>query len=274
MSDTLQTDRICEAPEVLEAVELLVPTVGVGSAARTAPLDLARPLSDGHTEVAGRYERKIRVAPTREEWVRSLIRQHPARLCETYPARYVNNLYLDTACHTHYVDHINGVARRKKFRLRWYGPLDATRPALSLEVKRRDGWINAKHVYPLSDSCPGDGFKAGGWRQMLGTSKFPVSILEAVVHLEPALVNRYHRRYYESHNRQVRVTVDTDMSFYHASRLGERRGGAARDQAVIVEIKFDADAVEYGTHVAAAFPVSLSKNSKYVNGIQLLYGRG
>ena len=93
--------------------------------------EAAEQLLDQHTP-ALRYERKFLVERLDASWVRALVRRHPSMFCETYPPRYVNNLYLDTLGMRHYVDNLNGTPERRKVRIRWYGDLfgDVEAPVL------------------------------------------------------------------------------------------------------------------------------------------------
>ena len=71
-----------------------------------------------------RYERKRRVTSLESACLLQMIWQHPARLDRLYPPRYINNVYLDTYVHSYFFDHVNGVPKRKKVRVRWYGELE------------------------------------------------------------------------------------------------------------------------------------------------------
>jgi len=68
-----------------------------------------------------RYERKFVADGFTLPEVLALVRRHPAAFREVYPARSVNNLYLDSPEFSDYHDHVNGVAHRNKTRIRWYG---------------------------------------------------------------------------------------------------------------------------------------------------------
>ncbi len=257
--------------ELTQPVELTQPA---GPAVQSVVTQALKPPARSvRTRTERRYERKMRVGGVQREWVEMLIWQHPAHLTKTYPSRYVNNLYLDTLRNTYYTDHVDGVPRRKKVRVRWYGPLDDDLFEPQLEIKRRDGWTMTKQVYPLPPSCLDQMSRPGGVRRSVDNNGCSPSTGELVANLQPALINRYLRRYFETRDGRVRVTIDTEMSFYHANRFGAGVRFGYADHAVIVEIKFDECAIAEGTAVAAHFPLPLNKNSKYVNGIRLLHGR-
>ena len=68
-----------------------------------------------------RYERKFIADRLALAEVLALVKRHPAAFREAYPARNVNNLYLDSPDLRDYRDHVNGIAHRTKTRIRWYG---------------------------------------------------------------------------------------------------------------------------------------------------------
>lgn len=257
--------------DLTQPVELTQPA---GPVVRSVVTQAGKPPARSvHTRTERRYERKMRVAGVKREWIEMLIWEHPAHLVKAYASRYVNNLYLDTLRKTFYTDHVDGVPRRKKVRVRWYGPLGDDLFEPQLEIKSRDGWTMTKQVYPLQPSCLDQMLSPGGVRGSVDSSRCPPSTGELVANLQPTLINRYLRRYFETRDGLVRVTIDTEMNFYHANRFGAGVRFGYADHAVIVEIKFDESAIAEGTAVAAHFPLPLNKNSKYVNGILLLHGR-
>ena len=91
--------------------------------------------------------------------------------------------------------------------------------------------------------------------------------------LQPTLLNRYHRRYFQTRDGRVRVTVDTNLRFCHPDRFRNALRGSYVDHAVIVEVKFDETETAHAAAVISHFPLRLNKNSKYINGIRLLHGR-
>lgn len=220
-----------------------------------------------------RYERKMRVTAVEREWVELLIKRHPAHLVEIFHPRYVNNIYLDTFRHTHYFDHVNGHSRRRKVRIRWYGDLDGDLSEPQLEFKSKVGWVITKQNFPLRPTGLSELLTADGVQRMVREVDCPEVVREIVSHLQPALVNRYRRRYFRAGNRKVRVTIDEDMSFYRAQRTISESPESYVDPAVIVEIKFGEQALDDGVAVASHFPLPLKKNSKYVSGVERLYGK-
>jgi len=221
-----------------------------------------------------RFERKMRVTHAERHFLEALIRNHAARFTEAFPSRSIHNLYFDTPLQTFYRDHVNGVPERHKVRIRWYGDADHDRGALQLEIKSKKGWIVQKSCWALPN------FESEGLLDLSIVSKLversdcPRLVCELIRGLEPALINRYQRRYYRSGDGKVRVTIDDDLCYFRPfGRLGRSMEGYA-DDAVIVEIKFDSRHAAAGRAVSEAFPIPLQKNSKYITGMELLGGRG
>ena len=178
----------------------------------------ADPLStqrDDHPR--SRFERKMRVTHAELHFLEALIRNHAALFTEAFPTRSINNLYFDTPRHTFYRDHVNGVPERHKVRIRWYGDADHDRAALQLEIKSKKGWIVKKQCWTLANSESKGLLDPLIVSKLVERSECPRLVCEWIRGLEPALMNRYQRRYYRSGDRRVRVTIDDDLCYFRAS---------------------------------------------------------
>lgn len=216
----------------------------------------------------------MRVTHTERHIVEALIRNHPARLTEAFPPRCINNLYFDTPLQTFYRSHVSGVPERKKIRIRWYGDAEHGLDSPQLEFKSKKGWIVEKRCWPLQGTELRGLLDPQRVSCLADRSGCPPLACEWLRGLEPALMNRYSRRYFRSGDGKVRVTMDDDLSYVRPlGKFGCSMEGYAED-AVIVEIKFHARHAALGRAVSEAFPLSLDKNSKYVTGMELLSGRG
>ncbi len=216
-----------------------------------------------------RYERKF-LAPGRDApAVAALVRQHPAVFREVFPERVVNNVYLDTPSRRDYHDHVNGAGTRRKTRVRWYGDLTAS-GAASLEVKSRQGMLSGKDSYPL------DGFAVSGraWSHAVSAAFDRSALPERLrleMHLtEPALVNRYRRRYFLSADSCVRLTIDTSLEWYAVGRRSLTRLLPGQPAPVVVELKYGPGAADAAEVVASRLPWRLARFSKYVHGIEAI----
>ena len=117
------------------------------------------------------------------------------------------------------------------------------------------------------------------WRQFLKIlwRNMPAAELHAIHGLNrPVLINRYHREYYVTPDRQVRLTVDTRQQFL--SQWNTARPNlkffSPPPMMLVVEIKAQAAAEARIVEILNWLPLSRSKNSKYVSGTESLIGLG
>lgn len=220
-----------------------------------------------------RYERKFLPPDGSLAELLALVRRHPAGFHEIFGERWVNNLYLDTPELTHYHQHINGCANRVKFRVRWYGDLCRHAPQPVLELKARHGLLSRKETYALPPLTLNGDFRRELLESGYGRHGLPDALRPSLRCLEPALTNRYRRRYFLSGDGAVRLTLDWDLQFFaprHAN--GSLRAFRHGSPGLIMELKYgDAHTVE-AAQVASAFPFRLDRCSKYVLGIECLDG--
>ena len=205
--------------------------------------------------------------------VAALIKQHPRLFRAPYPPRYVNNLYLDTPDMVNYFDNVDGAMQRRKIRVRWYAePFGkVTRPML--EVKAKDGLVATKHTYPLSAFRMDARFCDRIFQRVLSDSDLPPVVRHDLRGLNVVLFNRYYRHYYATHDGAFRLTLDTQLAFYKVNGLyGNQfahRQVNARD--VVVELKYEIEQEPQANRVAGFFPFRVTRNSKYVQGIERVY---
>jgi len=191
----------------------------------------------------------------------------------TYPPRFVNSLYLDTPDMENYYDNINGAIHRRKVRVRWYGAAFGEVSQGVLEIKVKDGLLGTKHSYPLALFNLDQGFCGSYFKSIALASDLPENVRRDLRDLEVVLVNRYYRRYYASRDGHFRATLDTDMTFYKANGTF---GNAfihrqVNNRELVVELKYKADQEPRADRVASYFPFRVTRNSKYVEGIERVY---
>lgn len=218
-----------------------------------------------------RYELKFVAAGHSLADALALVRRHPAGFRATYPARMVNNVYLDSPGLRDYFDHVSGAANRVKTRIRWYGPLTGhvEKPVLERKIKR--GVVSGKAVHPL----PPLTLNGGGFRQAIaeavGRNEMPETVRSTLCHLEPSVLNRYWRHYFESADRRFRLTVDSDLQF--ASVRGVTSEPSARPAGnglLILELKYAPQHADRANAITNALPFRVTRCSKYVLGIESL----
>ena len=97
--------------------------------------------------VAHRYEKKYRTNLFGHQELIAIVKSHSALFKESYPARIVNSLYLDTKEHSFLEDNLAGISRRVKPRIRWYGQQPNSVRDANLELKFRQNTVGHKETY-------------------------------------------------------------------------------------------------------------------------------
>jgi hypothetical protein len=218
-----------------------------------------------------RYERKFVLRDVPEATVAAWVRQHPALFSEEFPGRLVNNLYFDTPALRRYREHVAGLSHRDKLRLRWYGELFGAVRAPQLELKRREGARSHKHIVAAPAFTLRAAADTGAMVSGLHESALPPLFRPALDESEPVLLNRYHRRYFRSADRRIRLTLDAEMDFLGCcQRRNSFLASAPACGLVVLELKFAEADTARAAEVAGAFPLRAERMSKYVLGVQLL----
>ena len=189
---------------------------------------------------------------------------HPVGLFVIHPERRVNNIYFDTEELECYRQSLEGNFKRLKMRIRWYGDsiMRANNPRL--EIKYKNGLMSSKCAYPVSNFQIQESIAAGNWPQLVKKKEGG----EILKNTRPTLLNFYHRHYFSDFNRSFRVTVDFDLNFIDLRKNTSLTHPLKQLGTVILEIKTEKD-VQGLRDFASTLPLFLSKNSKYVSGIQI-----
>jgi hypothetical protein len=158
-------------------------------------------------------------------------------------------------------------------RLRWYGAdhLHSTEPIL--ELKCKDNLLGEKFSVKAND------FEVADRLQVLGSGKAALETLwqqDAVqqvaptlkgLRLSPSLLNTYQRSYYATYNGKFRLTIDRAIHSYAFNARNVPVRVPVKDEAIVVEIKYEAEHEAEFQHVGQRFPMRVGKNSKYVIGM-------
>lgn len=228
----------------------------------------------GYTSLRSfRYERKFLVDELQIGQVKSIINLHPRMFYVTYPPRYVNNLYLDTHELENYHDNINGSSDRRKVRIRWYGQPFGIIQQPILEIKVKNGLVGTKYDYPLNPFSFHRGFNHQQLLSTIKTSDLPENVRQDVCCLSSTLFNRYYRYYYASRDKNYRLTLDSELTFFKANDIfvNTFMHHQINQRAFVVELKYDVDQDQSANSVASYFPFRVTRNSKYVEGVERVY---
>lgn len=218
-----------------------------------------------------RKERKFAISNMNVGVVESIVRSHHAMFFRPFPARFINNIYFDTSGFGNYKDNQLGSPLRHKFRIRWYGDQFGNVEKPVLEIKIKKGIAGTKRHFKLAPFELKKGISKNDIKAIFSKSDLPLEIQESLKYLEPTLLNRYFRKYYLSANRKYRITLDTKLQY---TRISEHQNYflriAKNDSDVVMEMKYDVEDDQDAGRISSAFPFRMTKNSKYVNGIDHL----
>ena len=217
-----------------------------------------------------RYEVKFVCPPEVRDRFELWLRYVPESFFRSYQDRVVNNVYFDTLGLRDFSENVIGLPARIKTRLRWYG--DTAAPTtMVLEYKVKSGRISSKHSVPL----PGLDLAKTTWRELadlLSTHAEHRFCLVASYFKSPVLRNRYRRQYYVTRGHRVRMTVDADLTYYDAAAtpmvVGVGMGLQGTSQ--VVEFKGTVERAHDLERLLRRIPLRLSRNSKYVVGVDRL----
>jgi len=219
-----------------------------------------------------RYERKFLVDQLDVHRVRALVKAHPSMFYEPYPPRYVNNLYLDTKGMENYFANVAGAEERQKVRIRWYGDLFRFVDRPVLEFKIKCGLVSTKLQYPFEPFWLDGRFRGRAFRDPLRRLHHPDGSTGTLQDLDVVLLNRYYRWYYATRDHRYRITVDTDLTFYRVTGMANSFAHKQVDHTqIIVEMKYGRECEEGADRVSGFFPFRVTKNSKYVTGIERVF---
>lgn len=209
-----------------------------------------------------RYERKYRIEGLSSPWIIQILRAHPASFRSLYPDRRVNNIYFDTPTLDEFYQNVAGNPQRRKHRLRWYGEEAEVLPQPVFEIKIKDGELGTKESQPLEDTP---------WVNL--RELFPQVPSLCYLPLRPVLINSYERSYWGSADGRFRITIDSNLTFAPFSwSHPPTRTQFITDNAYVLELKYDQEHDQLAKDIFAHLPFRLTKNSKYVMGINLVMG--
>lgn len=219
-----------------------------------------------------RFERKFVFENGNARDIIERVYRFPFGFKEVFHKRKVNNIYFDDANYNFYKQNVEGVANRKKLRLRWYGDETAMIKSPTIEIKIKHGEVGDKinyklkeNSYDLETQSPDDIHKS-----LIIASAGRPALQQGLRVLHPSLLNSYERRYFLSFCGKFRITVDFKQEFFNPNYKDYRKSKIVLSD-VILELKYAIEDDFEARRITQHINSRLSKNSKYVNGINLLY---
>ncbi len=207
-----------------------------------------------------RYERKYRIESLSPEVARQVVQNHPASFRKIYPDRQINNVYFDTANLVAFNENVDGLAERRKFRVRWYGQDIFNIQKPQLEIKIKSNLLGRKETHQAIDF---------GLNDLNALTKSISNYSQRRLSFIPTLINSYQRSYYGTMNGNYRITIDRKLQYF--SLLGGQKFTRYNifDDAIVLELKYEEDIDAEADGILQYIPFRYSKSSKYVTGMSL-----
>lgn len=216
-----------------------------------------------------RHERKFLITDYSAADVEQIVKFNPACFTEIYHQRTVNNIYFDSLAFDSYYSNIEGNTDRIKARIRWYGALFGKIENAVLEFKIKKGLLGKKDYYSLNPFELDQNFSKEEIISAINSDKIPTSIKDMMNSFYPTLLNSYTRKYFLSANKNFRVTIDQNQSYYRISyNKNTFLNKVNNQQAVVLELKYNVEMESEANEITSNLPFALTKNSKYLQGIE------
>jgi SPX domain protein involved in polyphosphate accumulation len=218
-----------------------------------------------------RYEKKIVLKNIYYDQFLNLINNIRIEFRKSYPKRIINNIYFDDLDFNSFLENLDGLADRKKIRVRWYGDCFGLINS-NLEFKCKKGNVGYKEIYRNLN------FEINNRIKLKELNKKIINKIEndylklKLISYQPTLFNRYEREYYESLERNIRITIDKNIyskKVFPNSKISYK--AKDRSDIVIAELKFDNLLDINLVNKLLDFKFSISKHSKYVYGLTNTY---
>jgi hypothetical protein len=196
------------------------------------------------------------------------ILSNPAIFLPAFSDRYVNNIYLDSGNICSYMDGAVDAEERGKYRIRWYGKSfkNALKPVL--EFKAKKNYFGTKIRFPLPAFDFGNLLQSQITKALLIGSDVPVAMKSLLAGYKPVLLNRYLRSYFKASHDNIMITVDRDVSITSGEVGKDPRWRRLRD--TVVEMKYPPELENEAREIINLLPFRLTKNSKFMRGIETL----
>jgi len=216
-----------------------------------------------------RYERKFLLTSLMKHHLTIITKNHPRMFSQAYPERFVNNIYFDTLNMSHYWDNVAGITPRIKVRIRWYGELLGEIKKPVLEFKLKNNMLGSKTSFMLDPLTIDRSSSLDIIKERFRKLEISDALKEYLLSLRFSLMNRYRRQYFESLDNRFRVTIDSDLDFFHISPEQNHFLRKIRNPlTTILELKYEEQYDDEASFISNYFPFRMTKSSKYVSGVQ------
>lgn len=224
-----------------------------------------------------RLEKKYTIKSELLNQVRESVLSSKLGFSKVYDDRYVNSIYLDSFNFENYQENLAGMSQRSKARARWYSSSPflglSSSTKLALEIKLRNN-IYGNKISSFVELPENLHFLSSTEIVQLFRQQLPKEFLPHIDHCnELSLGVSYLREYYEDFNKDLRVTIDSNIKFFRPESQNTLAQSSIKTLSMdysILECKFSPEfADDAKDTISALAEVSVGRHSKYSVGINL-----
>tara|TARA_Y100000590_G_C15639406_1_gene984343 strand:- start:187 stop:873 length:687 start_codon:yes stop_codon:yes gene_type:complete len=193
---------------------------------------------------------------------------------EFYSPRMVNSIYYDTYFHKNFHEAIDGIMRRNKVRVRWYGKVFNTEIHPQIENKSRINQHNYKITKKLKSFRSKSSFDLISFKKYIrGEKNSKGEINFYLNNLYPSLFVSYKRKYFVFGD--IRITLDADLKFINLAKTNffSKKNFLCINKKKIIELKYSDKFHFQAKKVTKMFNNRLDKFSKYQIGFSETFYR-
>ena len=201
------------------------------------------------------------------------IKNNKVNFKKHFPKRLINSIYFDNYSYSSFKENIYGDSKKTKIRLRWYNTFFFSMDGF-FEVKKRDNIYNYKKTIKIPNLV----IKLNSnFKEIIQTLKLnlePIDTIELDARPFPTIISQYTREYYIDFDKEIRITIDRNIKTFD-QRLSNKinlKNEITIPNLMVVEFKFKDASINKLLNSFNNFPLRLSKNSKYINGIRAALG--
>ena len=201
------------------------------------------------------------------------IKNNKVNFKKHFPKRLINSIYFDNYSYSSFKENIYGDSKKTKIRLRWYNIFFFSMDSF-FEIKKRDNIYNYKKTIKIPNLV----IKLNSnFKEIIQTLKLnlePIDTIELDARPFPTIISQYTREYYIDFDKEIRITIDRNIKTFD-QRLSNKinlKNEITIPNLMVVEFKFKDASINKLLNSFNNFPLRLSKNSKYINGIRAASG--
>ncbi len=178
-----------------------------------------------------------------------------------YEDRNINSIYFDDNFFSSIKQNLDGIAEKKKYRVRWYGSEKIINNPI-FEIKSKKGFLVKKKHFNLdkfdNNSETNDkNYITKLYNYLNKNFKFKNEI-------KPILSTHYLRSYFISSNELIRATLDRNIKSQLFAKFQDKNLYKGLNN-IVLELKYDINLDEFVRTNLKNISLLLTKNSKYIN---------